>query len=70
MKILVNEMFKVSIGDSLSIMHGMFLIDDFNNFNLRKNRGLRPVNPKTVDYATETISILGPKIWIILPEEY
>ena len=30
----------------------------------------KPGNPKKVYYETETISVLGPKLWIILPDEY
>ena len=70
LQILITEMFKVNIGESPSIMHEIFQIDDSNNFNLRKNRGFKPGNPKTVYYGTETISVLGPKLWIILPDKY
>ena len=62
-------MFKVKISESPSITHEIFQIDDSNNFNLRKNRGFKPGNPKKVYYGTETISVLGPKLWIILPGE-
>ena len=70
LQMLVTEMIKVKIGESPSIMHEIFQIDDSNNFNLRKNRGFKPGNPKTVYYGTETISVLGPKLWIMLPDEY
>ena len=70
LQILVTEMFKVKIGESPSIMHEIFPIDDSNIFNLRKNRGFKLGNPKTVLYGTETIFVLGPKLWIMLPEEY
>ena len=40
LKILVTEMFKVKTGESPSIMHEIFQIDDSNNFNLRKNFSL------------------------------
>ena len=66
---LVSEMFKVKIGKSSSIMREVFQIDNSNNFNLRKNRGFKPDN-QTVYYGTETICIFGPKLWIILPDEY
>ena len=69
MQILVTEMFKAKIGESPSIMHEIFLIDDCNNYNLRKTRGFNPDNPKIVYYGTETIFVLGPKLWIILPDE-
>ena len=70
LQMLVSEMFKVKIGESPSMMHEVFQIDDSNNFNLRKNRGFKPGNPKTVYYGTETISVLGSKLWVILPGEY
>ena len=63
-------MFKVKISESPSITHEIFQTDDSNNFNLRKNRGFKPGNPKKVYYGTETISVLGPKLWIILLGEY
>ena len=66
----VSEMLKVKIGESLSMMHKIFQIDDSNNFNLRKNRGFKPGNPKKVYYGIETISVLGPKLWLILPDQY
>ena len=65
LQILVTEMFEVKI-----IIQEIFQTDDSNNFNLRKNRGFRPDNPKTVYYEAKTISVLGPKLRIILPDEY
>ena len=70
LEILVTEMFKVKIGESASKMHEIFQIDDSNNFNLRRNRRFKPGNPKIVYYGTETISVLRPTLWIILPDEY
>ena len=70
MQILVTEMFKVKIGESPSIIHEIFQIDDCNNFDLRKYRGFKPGNPKSVYYGTETISVFEPKLWITLPDEY
>ena len=67
---LVTEMFQVKIGKSPSIMHEIFQIDDSNKYNLRKNRGFKSGNPKTLYYGTETISVLGPTLWIILPDKY
>ena len=57
LQILVTEMFKVKIGESPSIMHEMFQVDDSNDFNLRKNREFKPGNPKTVYYGTKIISV-------------
>ena len=66
----VNEMLKVKIGESSSIMHEIFQIQYSNNYNLRKNRGFKPGNSKAVYYGSETIYILQPKLFIILPDEY
>ena len=70
LQILVTEMFKVKIGESLSIMHEIFQKEYSNNCNLRINRRLKPSNPKTVYYGTKTISVLVTKLWIVLPNEY
>ena len=70
LQILVTEMLKVKIGETPSIMHEIFHIDNSNNYNLRKNRRIKHRNPKTAYYGTETISVLDPKSWIILPGEY
>ena len=71
LQILITEMFKVKIGESPSMMHEIIQTDDSNNFNLRKNRGFKSGNPKTVYYGTETISVLEPpKLRIILHDEY
>ena len=70
LQILVAEMFKVKTGKLPSKMHEIFQIDDFDNYNLWKNREFKPGNPKTVFYGIETISVLVPKLWMILPDEY
>ena len=49
LQVFVTGMFKVKIGESPSIMHEIFQIDDSNNYILRKNRGFKPGNPKTVN---------------------
>ena len=51
-------------------MHEIFQIDDFDNYNLWKNREFKPGNLKTVFCGTETISVSAPKLWMILPDEY
>ena len=48
LQMLVSEMFKVKIGESPSMMHAIFQRDASNNFDLRKNRGFKLGNPKTV----------------------
>ena len=69
-QILDTEILKVKIGESPSVMREIFQIHDSNNFNLKKHRVFKPGNHKTVYYGTETVSVLGPKLWIILPDKY
>ena len=69
-EILVTEMFEVKIGELPSITYKMFQIDDSNNYNFRKNRGFKPDYHKLVYDGTETILVLGPKLWIILLGKY
>ena len=52
------------------MIHEIFQTEDSNNFNLRKNGEFKTGNPKTVYYGTETTSVLGPKLWMILPDDY
>ena len=67
MLLIKVKMFKVKIGESPSTMDGIFQIDDSSNFKLRKNRGFKPGNPKTVYYGTETIPINSKiKNWVPL----
>ena len=56
---LVTEMFNLKIGESPSITHEMFQIDESNNYNLRKNSRFKSGNPKIVK-----------QLWIISPEDY
>ena len=69
LQIIVTEEFKVKIGEFPSTIHEISQIDDCDNSNLWKNREFEPCNHKTVFYVTEIISILVPKLWIILPNE-
>ena len=64
------EIFRIKIGELPSIIHEAFKIDDSYNYNLNKNREFELGNPKTVYYGTESISVLGPKLWIILTDEH
>ena len=43
LQILATQMFKVKLGESPSIMHEIFQIDDSNNYNLRENRRFKPI---------------------------
>ena len=66
MQILLTEMFKLKFVESSSIVHEVFQIDDSNNYNTRR---FKPGNPKTY-CGTKTVSVLGTKLWIILPDKY
>lgn len=63
-------MLQVKIRELPFIIHEIFQVDDSNNYNLRRNRGFKPTNPKTVYHGNETISVLRPKLWIILVDKY
>lgn len=64
------QIIKVKIGESASVIHEVFLIEDSTNYNLRKNSGFKPSNPKTVYYGTGISSVLEPKLWLLLSDEY
>lgn len=55
---------------SPSIMYEVSQIDNSNNYNVMKNKGFNPGNPKTVYYWPETISLLRTKLWISLIDKY
>ena len=46
LQLLFTEIVGVNIGVLPPIMHEIFLIDNFNNYNLRKNWVFKPGNPK------------------------
>ena len=59
---LAIEMYKVKNSLSPEIMNEVFQLTD-PAYILRNNSEFRSKNAKTVTYGTETVSILGPKIW-------
>ena len=50
-------------------MEEMFTFKDMD-YNLRNNTSLKIGNLKTVYYGTGSLTNLGAKIWILLPNEY
>ena len=57
MQVLVNKMFNVKIGESLCLTHEVVQMAESDDYNLRKNKGFKPGNPRSVDYETEIIFI-------------
>ena len=64
---LAIEMFKTYTGMVHQIMNEVFLRNYTLNYNLRRHPEfpLRVIN--TVHYGSESLSVLGPKIWEMLP---
>ena len=64
---MATELYKVVNGLSPEILKDVFPLKECNRYCTRfpfKSRNLR-----TVNYGTETISSLGPKIWSIIPND-
>ena len=68
MQTLAYELFKVKNNMAPKILTEIFLQKE-NNYSLRNRTALHGRSIKTVMYVPETISSLGPKIWVILPTE-
>ena len=68
LQVLATEMFKVKLGIAPVIMNDVFRIRK-NDYNTRKADEFQSHCVKTVHYGTETVSLLGPKLWSILPNE-
>ena len=64
---LAIEVFKIINGISLEIMKEILPLKSTSNYSSRFP--LQTRNIRTVNYGSETISFLGPKIWSIIPEE-
>ena len=59
------EMFKVK-NLAPEIMSELF-VSNKSHYNLRKNTDFKHTSARTVLYGTETVSVLGPKVWNLLP---
>ena len=69
LQVLATEMFNVKLGIAPVIMNDVFRIRR-NDYNTRKADEFQSHCVKTVHYGTETVSVLGPKLWSVLPNEY
>ena len=69
-KILATEMFKVSKNLAPPQMHEIFKLKDQPQYNLRYNSLFSRSLVKSVYKGTESLSVLGPKFWDILPDTY
>ena len=51
-------------------MNDVFHIQSLAPYYLRDKNELYSRNPKTVVYGTESVTIIAPKIWPIVPQEF
>ena len=65
---LAIEIYKYLHGLSPAILSEVFKVNETIPFDLRMRNELYGRNPKIVRYGTETISILSPKIWSLIPQ--
>ena len=65
-QILDVELFKIVNGDAPDILKEVFPLKDSKRYPLRSIFKTR--NVRTVNYGTETLSFIGPKIWEIVPK--
>ena len=67
---LAIEVFKFLNGLSPQIMNEVFQVNSPAPYHLRDKNELYSRNPKTVVYGTESVTIIAPKIWPIVPQEF
>ena len=65
---LATEMYKVQNNLSPSFMKSIFPAST-PQYNLRNESACKTENIRTVRYGSETISLWGPKIWELIPNE-
>ena len=63
------EMFRFYKGLSLPLMNNIFKLKLKNPYNLRQVSEFSRPMVKSVYHGTGSISYLGPKIWVILPDK-
>ena len=64
--VLVTELYKVHHGLAPELMNDILKNRNVTH-NFRKNSTFETRNIKSVDYGSEPISFIGPKIWELLP---
>ena len=65
---LAIEIYKYLHGLSPAILNEVFKVNETIPYDLRMRNELYARNPKIVRYGTETISLLSPKIWSLIPQ--
>ena len=68
LQFLATEIYKFKNNISPQIMEQLFQFNEYP-YNLRREDSLRRATVKSVQYGTESIRVLGPKIWDIVPLE-
>ena len=68
MQVLATELFKVKNGLSTQLVTEIYPFFE-NNYNLRSNNCFRRRRAHTVAYGTGSLSVLGPKIWDLVPSD-
>ena len=66
LQVLAVELYKVKNELSTELVTELFPFFD-NNYNLRSDNCFRPRRAHTVSYGTESLSVLGPKVWDLVP---
>ena len=64
---LAIELFKVKMGIAPKFMDEIFTMKDSTRYPSKQIFATR--NVRTVKYGTNTLSHLGPKIWLIIPDD-
>ena len=64
-----TEFYKIKNGLSLEIFIKIFARETESHYNLRRCNNIRIPSIRTVYHGSESISLLGLKIWNILPDE-
>ena len=64
---LAIELFKVKMGISPKFMNEIFTLKESSRYPSKQI--FTTSNVRTVTYGTNTISHIGPKIWLILPDD-
>ena len=65
---LAIELYKVKNNLAPEIIKELFALRE-NSYELRNNTDFTIERVRTVNYGTESLSFLGPKIWNIVPQE-
>ena len=68
LQVLATEMFKIHRGLSPQILREIF-VSKINSYNLRRNGTFEKRKVHSVYHGTESLSILGPTIWDLVPVE-